>query len=159
MGNALYIYFFIHSNAQFSLLVIILVFSSQSQSHGGQECNEFMAYALAHKDKAIAPDLTYNPEDTPEAYTNTSVHSKLSEYSSAARTHHGEDVDPASQPLDADLVMRLGGGKQHGRYWMADSQVDTASTPTLSQIRARSTSSSLPIRPRQQSAQQQVAEL
>ena len=55
-----------------------------------------MAYALAHKDKAIAPDLTYNPEDTPEAYTNTSVHSKLSEYSSAARTRHGEDFDPAS---------------------------------------------------------------
>ena len=96
MGNALYIYFFIHSNAQFSLLVIILVFSSQSQSHGGQECNEFMAYALAHKGKATAPDLTYNPEDPPEAYTNTSVHSKLSEYSSATRTRHGEDFDPAS---------------------------------------------------------------
>ena len=118
-----------------------------------------MAYALAHKGKATAPDLTYNPEDPPEAYTNTSVHSKLSEYSSAARTCHGEDFDPASQPLDADLVMRLGGGKQHGRYWMADSQVDTASTPTLSQIRATSTSSSLPIRPRQQSSQQQVVEL
>jgi len=70
-----------------------------------------MAYALAHKGKATAPDLTYNPEDPPEAYTNTSVHSKLSEYSSAARTRHGEDFDPASQPLDADLVMRLGGGK------------------------------------------------
>jgi hypothetical protein len=75
-----------------------------------------MAYALAHNGKAIAPDLTYNSEDPPEAYTNTSVHSKLSEYSSAARTRHGEDFDLASQPLDVDLVMRLGGGKQHGRY-------------------------------------------
>ena len=55
-----------------------------------------MVYALAHKGKATALDLTYNPEDPPEAYTNTSVHSKLSEYSSATRTRHGEDFDPAS---------------------------------------------------------------
>jgi len=117
-----------------SLLVIIFVFSSQSQSHGGQEINEFMGYALAHKGPATAADNVYNPEDRADAYTNASVYPKLVEYTSAARTRHGEDFDPASQPLDADLVMRLGGGKQHGRYWMADSQVDTASTPTLSQI-------------------------
>jgi hypothetical protein len=52
-----------------------------------------MAYALAHKGKVTAPDLTYNPEDPPEAYTNTSVHSKLSEYSSVAHTRHGEEFD------------------------------------------------------------------
>jgi hypothetical protein len=56
---------FIYSNAQFSLLVIIFVFSSQSQSHGGQECNEFMAYALAHKGKATALEVTYNPATGP----------------------------------------------------------------------------------------------
>jgi hypothetical protein len=43
-----------------------------------------MAYALAHKGKAMAPEVTYNPADGPKAYTNTSVHSKLSEYTSAA---------------------------------------------------------------------------
>ena len=107
---------FIYSNAQFSLLVIIFVFSSQSQVHQGQECNEFMAYALAHKGKATASEVTYNPADGPEAYTSASVHSKLSEYTSAARERHGEDFDPATQPLDTDLLMRLGGGKQHGRY-------------------------------------------
>jgi hypothetical protein len=72
------------------------VFFSQTQSHGGQECNEFMAYALAHKGKATALDTTYNPEDGPEAYTNASVHSKLTEYASAARAHHGEEFDPAT---------------------------------------------------------------
>ena len=87
---------FIYSNAQFSLLVIIFVFSSQSQAHQGQECNEFMAYALAHKGKVTAPEVTYNPADGPEAYTNASVHSKLSEYTSAARERHGEDFDPAT---------------------------------------------------------------
>ena len=140
---------FIYSNAQFSVLVIIFVFSSQSQAHQGQECNEFMAYALAHKGKATAPEVTYNPADGPEAYTNASVHSKLSEYTLAAHERHGEDFDPATQPLDTDLLMRLGGGKQHSRYWMADSTVDSASVPNLAEIRARSMSSSLPIRSRQ----------
>ena len=107
-----------------------------------------MAYALAHKGKATAPEVTYNPTDGPEAYTNASVHSKLSEYTLAARERHGEDFDPATQPLDTDLLMRMGGGKQHGRYWMADNTVDSASVPNLAEIRARSTSSSLPIRSR-----------
>ena len=158
MGNALYIYFFIHSNAQFSLLVIILVFSSQSQSHGGQEINEFMGYALAHKGPATAADNIYNPEDGADAYTNASVYPKLAEYTSAARTRHGEDFDPATQPLDTDLVMRLGGGKQHGRYWMANSAIESSSVPRLSQIRQTSTSSSdIPIAPRQPSSTQMMA--
>jgi hypothetical protein len=32
-----------------------------------------MAYALAHKGKAMDPDVTYNTADGPEAYTNASV--------------------------------------------------------------------------------------
>jgi hypothetical protein len=75
-----------------------------------------MAYALAHKGKATAPEVTYNPTDGPEAYTNASVHSKLSEYTLVAHQHHGEAFDLATQPLDTYLLMRLGGGKQHGRY-------------------------------------------
>ena len=34
-----------------------------------------MAYALAHKGKATAPEVTYNPADGPEAYTMNSLHS------------------------------------------------------------------------------------
>ena len=48
-----------------------------------------MAYALAHKGKATASEVTYNPADGPEAYTSASVHSKLSEYTSAAHERHG----------------------------------------------------------------------
>ena len=106
-----------------------------------------------------SPDTVYNLEDGPEAYSNTSVHSKLTDYASAARERHGEDFDPATQPLDTDLVMRLGGGKQHGRYWMASNMVDSTSVPNLAQIRAQSTSSSVPIRPRQASTLQQMAAL
>jgi hypothetical protein len=115
--------------------------------------------AYAHKGKATAPKVTYNPADGPKAYTNASIHSKLSEYTSMAHQRHREDFDPATQPLDTDLLMRLGGGKQHDWYWMADSTVDSASVPNLAEIQARSMSSSLPIRSWQQSSQQQMAEL
>jgi hypothetical protein len=108
-----------------------------------------MAFAMAHKGNATAPDVTYNPADGPEAYSNASVYIKLSEYTSVARERHGEDFDLATKPLNTDLLMRLGGGNQHGRYWMADSTVDSASVPNLAKIRARSTSSSVPICPRQ----------
>ena len=146
-------------NSQFSLLLIIFMFSSQSGSHQGQECNDFMAFSLAHKGKATDPGNTYNPAHPPEEYTNPSAHSKVTEYTSAARRQHGDDFDPATEPLDAEIVMRLGGGKQHGRYWMANSALDSASVPNLADLRARSTSSSLPIRPRQLSSQQQISDL
>ena len=55
--------------------------------------------------------------------------------------------------------MRVGGDKKHGRYWIGDNTLDTTSTPTLSQIRARSTSSSPAIRPRPDTAQTQMEAL
>jgi hypothetical protein len=55
-----------------------------------------MAYALAHKGKATASEVTYNPMDGPEPYTSVSVHNKLSEYTLVAHQHHGEDFDPTT---------------------------------------------------------------
>jgi len=128
----------------------MFVFSSQTQSHGGQVVNEFTGYALAHKGKATAADNVYDPADGPDAYTNASVYPKLAEYTSTARQRHGETFDPAIDPLGMDLLMRLGGGKQHGRYWMANSAIESSSVPTLSQIRRDGTrsSSDIPIAPR-----------
>jgi len=62
---------------------------------------------------------------------------------------NGPDFDPSTEPIDVEVVLRVGGGKKHGRYWIGDSLIDTASAPTVAQIRARSTSSSPAIRPRQ----------
>ena len=100
---------------------------------------------MSHKGRATS-DVTFNPEDPPEAYSNQSVHSRLSNYTSMAREVNGLDFDPYTAPIDAEVVMRVGGGKKHGRYYIADSTLDSATTPTLSQIRARSTSSSPTIR-------------
>jgi hypothetical protein len=77
------------------------------------------AWALAHKGKATS-DVDYNPEDPPSVYSNAIVHSRLSQYTEMARVVHGE------------VVMRVGGGKKLGWYWLGDSTLDTAATPTLS---------------------------
>ena len=117
-----------------------------------------MAYAMAHKGKAKS-DVSYNPDDPPSAYSNATVHSCLSQYTEMARAVHGPEYDPSAHDFDGEIVMRVGGGKKHGRYWMGDGVIDTSSTPTLSQIRARSTSASLAIRPRPTTASHLVNEL
>jgi hypothetical protein len=70
---------------------------------------------MAHKGKATS-DVNYNPEDGPEAYSNASVHSCLSQYTSMAREVHGPEYDPSTENLDGEVIMRVGGGKKHGRY-------------------------------------------
>jgi hypothetical protein len=55
----------------------------QSASHGGQAYSIFLAYAMAHKGKATS-NVTYNPDDGPETYSNLAVYSRLSEYTTMA---------------------------------------------------------------------------
>ena len=104
-------------------------------------------------------DVHYNPEDPPEAYNNSSVHTRLTEYTAMAREVHGPEYDPTSEDLDGEVVMRLGGGKKHGRYWIGDGAIDPARTRSLSEIRARSTSSSPAIRTRPDCTQHTVQAL
>ena len=137
--------------------MILLVFS-QSASRGGQSCSIFKAFAMAHKGKATS-NVDYNLENSPSAYSNATVHSRLNEYTSMAREVHGPNYDPSTQDLDGEVIMRAGGGKKHGRFWIGDSIIDTVCTPTLAQIRARSTSSSPAIRPRPSTTELQLAEL
>ena len=153
-----YINLFLYSNAQFCIISNYSASFSQSAAHGGQPCSQLQALALAHKGKATS-DVTYNPEDPPEAYSNETIHSCLNEYTSMTWEVHGSDYDPSTQPLDGEIVMRVGGGKNYGRYWIGDSILDTASTPTLSQIRARSTSSSRALQPRPNTTEIQMAAL
>ncbi|GJN03217.1 hypothetical protein PR202_ga20635 [Eleusine coracana subsp. coracana] len=127
----------------------------QSVSHDGRPCTQFVAFAIAYKGKATAPDVQYNTEAPPTAYSNSSVHTRLTEYTSMGRDIHGPEWDPITHDLDEEVVMRVGGGKKHGRYWIGEGMLDTATTPTLSAIRARSTSSIPAIRPRPNTTQSQ----
>jgi hypothetical protein len=106
---------------------------------------------MAHKGKATS-DVDYNPEDPPLAYSNANVHNCLNEYTSMAKVVYGPDYDPSTQDFDGEVVMRVGGGKKHGQYWLGNGVIDTAATPSLSQIWARSTSASPAIRPRTDTA-------
>jgi hypothetical protein len=113
---------------------------------------------MAHKGKATS-DVTYNPDDGPKAYSNPAVYSRLHEYTAMAQEVHGPDYDPRTEDIDGDVLMRVRGGKRHGRYWIANEAIDSSSTPTLSQVRARSTSSSPAIRPRQDSSHHHIQQL
>ena len=92
-----------------------MLFFSQSVSHGGQPFSIFKAFAVAHKGKAMS-DVDYNPKDGPNTYSNATVHNRLSEYTSMAREVHRPEYDPSTVDLDGEVVMRVGGGKKHGRY-------------------------------------------
>ncbi|TVU49921.1 hypothetical protein EJB05_01263, partial [Eragrostis curvula] len=129
-----------------------------SDAHGGQPINTFEAFALSHKGKASAP-IHYNPEDPPEAYSNPTAYSRLSLYSEVAKEVYGQDYDPRSHDLDGEVVMRAGKGKKHGLYYLGDSVIDTASTPTLSQILARTVSGGPSIRERPTATQALQAQL
>jgi hypothetical protein len=76
---------------------------------------------MAHKGKATS-DATYNLEDAPEAYSNPTIHNHLTEYIAMAKEVHGSDYDPRTEDIDGDVLMRVGGEKRQGRYWIVDGQ-------------------------------------
>ena len=102
---------------------------------------------MAHMGKATS-DVAFDLAAPPEAYSNPNIHTRVTRYTEIGKALHGDTWDPATAPLSREAIMRTGGGKKHGRYWLGDSVVDTASTPTLSQLRARTTDSTPPILPR-----------
>jgi len=158
MYVSFFVCLFIFANALFSLRLINLVFFSQRKTHDNVPISEYVGYALANKGRASDPNNVYNPQDGPDAYTNTAAYEKMSAYATAARTRYGDDFDLTTEPLDTDLLMRMGGGKQHGRYMIAHSAINPATVPTLREVRQGSSSTSdVPIRPRQPSSVQQIA--
>ncbi|CAO2141390.1 unnamed protein product [Urochloa humidicola] len=84
-----------------------------SEAHGGLQIGPITAFDLSHKGK-VTSDVTFNPEDGPEAYTNPLVHTRLSQYSEMARQVNEPEWDPTTAKIDGDILMRVGGGKQHG---------------------------------------------
>ena len=105
---------------------------------------------MANKGKASDPNNVFSSADGPEAYTNPNAYKKMALYTEAARQRYGPDYDPTQQPLDTDLMVRTRGEKAHGQYLLANSAIDPSTAPTLRQIRrSASTTSDVPIRPRQ----------
>ncbi|TVU03565.1 hypothetical protein EJB05_50881, partial [Eragrostis curvula] len=77
-----------------------------SRAHEGRECPPLMAWAMAHKGKATSIEVDYNPEDPPEAYSNPTVHTRLSQYTEMGREKHGPEWNPSTEDLDGEIIMR-----------------------------------------------------
>jgi hypothetical protein len=69
---------------------------------------------MAHKGKATS-DVTYNPDDGPEAYNNPAFYNHLHDYTAMAQEVHGLEYDLRTEQIDPDVLMRVVGGKRHGR--------------------------------------------
>jgi hypothetical protein len=117
---------------------------SQEAAHPGEEVSEFSAWALSHMGRSSS-SVSFNPAAPPQTYSDPNMYTKVQEYKSAVREIHGEDYNVRTEPIDVEAIMRLGGGKKHGRLWIADGAIDSSTVPSLDAIRARSTSSSQPI--------------
>src|SRR3954463_6504226 len=100
---------------------------------------------MAHKGsyKMATP---YSEGDGPSAYTSLSAYNKMTSYYEVVKQLCGADFDPILNPMDAEALMIFGGGKSHGTVAMCDGFVPI--TETLSQIKARQTSSAPVIRQR-----------
>ncbi|KAK1670862.1 hypothetical protein QYE76_059021 [Lolium multiflorum] len=48
---------------------------------------------------------------------------------------HDDDVDPLTAPFDPEVAVLAGQGKRNGRLWIGDGSVDTATIPSLRQVR------------------------
>jgi hypothetical protein len=68
---------------------------------------------MAHKGKATS-DVTYNPDDGPEAYTNPAVYSRLHDYTAMTQEVHGPEYDPSIEQIDPDVLMSVGGTQAGG---------------------------------------------
>jgi hypothetical protein len=96
--------------------------------------NEFTGYILSHQGKATASENVYDPARGPDAIINQNVYDKVVQYTEAIRTRHGANYDPLTEPLDTDVLMRTGGGKQHDQYFIAHSVIDPTTVPSLREV-------------------------
>ncbi|SPT17713.1 unnamed protein product [Triticum aestivum] len=105
-------------------------------------------YAMAHtasykKVKAFSPSDLYDPSN----FTSISSHDKLVKYRDQGKARKGEDFNPSQGPIDPELVMIAGGGRSHGSIAIGDGLIRCPST--LPEIKARQSSSTPEIRPRE----------
>jgi hypothetical protein len=75
---------------------------------------------MAHKGRAMS-DVTFNPDDPPEAYTNPTIQPRITKYTTVARQVRRPNFDPVREHLDPETVVRIGEGGKHGRYFVGDS--------------------------------------
>ena len=120
--------------------------------------SEFGAWAVSHMGP-VKSGVVFNPDAPAQAYSDPSIHAKVRDYTEAVRALRGSDHNLSTEPLETEVIVRVGQGKKHGRLWTADDADSSSSAPSLSDVRARSTARSLPIRARPTPTLSRVDEL
>lgn len=111
--------------------------------------NSYQAFHMA-KLASAEKAKPYDP-NTPSSAYNLSTVTRKNEYDGGFKGTRGPDADPSSEDLVPELVLTQCGGKKHGRPALGASAFPLE-TESLASIRARSTSSSLPIKRRDEPA-------
>ena len=109
--------------------------------------SEFGAWAVSYMGP-VKSDVVFNSNAPAQAYSDPSVHAKVRDYTETVRALRGSDHNLSTEPLETEVIVKLGQGRKHGRLWIADGVDSSSSAPSLSDVRARSTARSLPIRAR-----------
>jgi hypothetical protein len=109
---------------------------SFSRSDENQLCSELQAYGISHKGKATS-DVTFNVDDPPETYSNSTIQPRITRYVTTTREVRGLDFNPVTEPLDEKSIVRSGEGKMHGRYHVGDTLLVPSSVLTVSAVRSR----------------------
>ena len=120
--------------------------------------SEFGAWAVSHMGP-MKSGVVFNSDAPTQANSDPSVHAKVRDYTEAVRALRGSDHNLSTEPLETEVIVRLGQGRKHGRLWIADGADSSSSAPSLSDVRARSTARSLPIRARPTPTLSRVDEL
>ena len=120
--------------------------------------SEFSAWAVSHMGR-VKSGVVFNPDAPAHAYSDPTIHGKVRDYTEAVRALRGSDYNLSTEPLETEVIVRIGQGRKHGRLFIADSADSSSSAPSLSNVRARSTERSLPIRARPTPTLSRVDEL
>jgi hypothetical protein len=95
---------------------------------------------------SVKSGVVFNPDAPTEAYSDPTVHAKVRDYAEVVRVLRGSEHNLSTEPLETEVIVRLGQAKKHGRLWIVDGADSSSSATSLSDVRAQSTSRSLPIR-------------
>ena len=104
---------------------------------------EFGAWAVSHMGP-VKSGVVFNPDAPSQAYSDPSVHAKVRDYTEAVRALRGLDHNLSTEPLETEVIVRLGQGRKHGRLWIADGADSSSSAPSLSDVRAWSMAEAFP---------------
>ena len=92
--------------------------------------SEFGAWAVSHMGP-VKSGVVFNPDAPAQAYSDPSVHAKVRDYTEAVRALRGSDHNLSTEPLETEVIVRLGQGRKHGRLWIADGADSSSSAPSL----------------------------